>query len=311
MKSRTLNLKSCWVKAALALVLTGAVGAASAALVEHDLSTGTGPVGVTVNGAIFITPPNPEINSGTGFWDPFVRIQNSNGSATGGCGQGSKQYCEQGYNTSDPVQFDEKDDPNYTRDLKLSEVPIVIVDGIRYLEFLLDIAEPAADNENQDKHLLSLDQLQLFVGADQATNTNAGEYSNPEGNGSLGTLNALYTLDFAGGDDNYLKLDYNLVGSGNGRADMIALIPEKLVADANMLDGNNSVYLFSRFGDQQGPPASLIAEGSFEEWAVRGTSGGGGGGGGGGVPEPGTLALFGVAMLAGLFNDRRRRQARA
>src|SRR5437899_1740853 len=78
----------------------------------------------TINGGLFQqTSTQP---TGTGVIDSFVRIQN-NGT-------------EQGYNTSArPVQFDEKTDPNYTRPLLLSSVPVVNINGVNYRQFLLDI----------------------------------------------------------------------------------------------------------------------------------------------------------------------------
>ena len=70
--------------------------------------------------------------------------------------------------------------------------------------------------------------MQLFVGPDKVTSAPGGGYSSPPLAPEAqrwGGMEALYTLDFAGGENEYLKLDYNLVGSGNGRADLIALIP--------------------------------------------------------------------------------------
>src|SRR5687768_15399626 len=71
--------------------------------------------------------------TGTGYIDPFLRLQNN--------GQ------EQGYNTSArPFQYDQKEPINYTHDLLLSAVPIKTIDGVEYREFFLDINESKASN---------------------------------------------------------------------------------------------------------------------------------------------------------------------
>ena len=81
----------------------------------------------TANGAILQqTDAQP---TGTGNIRSFVRIQ-------GLCG------VEQGYNTdARPLQFNEKKSPQFTRSLTLGDVPIVVVNGTAYREFLLDINE--------------------------------------------------------------------------------------------------------------------------------------------------------------------------
>src|SRR5262245_16261266 len=127
-----------------------------------------------VNGGFFQeTSPQP---TGTGVIDPFLRLQ-----ATG---------TEQAYNTSaPPMQFDEKTDPNYTRNLMLSEIPKVIIGNTTYRQFLLDI------NESKSKELLSLDKLQIF----QSPQGSLNNYPN------LGTK--VYDLD--GNGDNSILLDYS------------------------------------------------------------------------------------------------------
>src|SRR3954471_17682795 len=65
----------------------------------------------TINGALY--QQNTSQPSGTGFIDSFLRIEK-----TGGGG------AEQGYNTDfRPVEFDEKTDHNFTRSIRVSDVP--------------------------------------------------------------------------------------------------------------------------------------------------------------------------------------------
>jgi hypothetical protein len=166
--------------------------------------------------------------TGTGVIDSFVRIQN-NGT-------------EQGYNTSGrPVAFHEKTDPNFTRALLLTEVPVVTIGGVAYREFGLDINEPASGNQR----FLSLDKLMIF--------------QSPTGTMTTSNLNMLghlvYNLDATG--DNWIKLDYRL-GSGSGSGDMFAYINNSLFTSSNPY-----VTLYSQFGSNFGSAAG------FEEWWVR------------------------------------------
>lgn len=196
-----------------------------------------------VNDAIFETADFRP--AGTGFIDSFVRIR-MNGE-------------EEGYNTSGrPVAFDELTDPNFTRNLRLSDLPVVSVGEIRYYEFLLDINESSSPS----KSLLSVDKIQIFTtGIGSKTTSDIG---------SLGTLR--YNLDT--GSDNWIKLDYSL-NSGSGQGDMAMLVPVSKFAGASSTD---FVYLYSQFGTNHS------AEAGFEEWSVR-------------IPAPGPVVVAGAGAL--------------
>ena len=177
--------------------------------------------------------------TGTGFIDSFVRLQ----------AKGAGAQIEQGYNTdARPLQFDENKSPQFTRSLKLSDVPEVIIGGTKFREFLLDI------NQKASQPLLSLDALRIFVasagnlsGLNLTTNQLAGH-------------NAVYDLD-AGGD-HWIKLNSRL-NQGSGKGDMALYIPSSYFAGA---DPNSFLYLYSRFGD------NLMGNAGFEEWAVASNS---------------------------------------
>jgi hypothetical protein len=193
-----------------------------------DLATGDHG---TVNGAQFLwTRERP---TGTGYIDPFVRIQ--------------RKHTEQGYNTSGrPFPFDEKDPLNYTHDLRLNQLGSIVVNGVEYYQFLLDINEPG-----NTKALLSLDDLQIYTSTEGSLRT--------RNLSQLGTLR--YDLD-AGGD-HWILLDAAR-NSGSGSGDMLALIPTRLFAGAKATD---FIYLYSQFGTHF-ESKSDDSEAGFEEWAV-------------------------------------------
>src|SRR5262245_16879538 len=217
------SMKRCTVGLAAFVALIVCNGRVSADVLDLTTAGSSG----TINGAIYTT--NTVQPTGTGVIDSFLRLQNTG--------------TEQGYNTSArPVQFDEKTDPNFTRDLLLSSVPVVNINGTAYRQFLLDINE----NNSPNGRLLSLDQLQLF----QSPTGMQNNYPN------LG--NKVYDLD--AGKNNTILLDYGL-NSGSGSGDMFAYIPDSLFDPSVPF-----VYLFSRFGDEYGADGNSDA--GFEEWAT-------------------------------------------
>ena len=169
--------------------------------------------------------------TGTGVISSFVRLQ-----GTG---------LERGYNTdARALQFNENSSPRFTRSLRLNDVPVVLVDGVAYRQFLLDI------NQTSSSPLLSLDELKIFLGG------SGGLTGYDLTTGKLAGLNAVYNLD--SGDDHSVLLNYSL-NHGSGSGDMTVLIPDRLFASAY---GNPNVYLYSTFGQ------NAAANSGFEEWAV-------------------------------------------
>jgi len=231
-------------------------GRASADTIDLTTAGSSG----TINGALFQqTGPQP---TGTCVIDSFVRLQN--------------RGAEQGYNTdARPVQFDEKTDPNFTRSLLLSSVPVVTINGTAYRQFLLDVNETGS----KTGPLLSLDQLQLF----QANSGSLNNYPN------LGK--EVYNLD-AGGNNSVL-LNYDL-NSGSGSGDMFAYIPDSLFDPSIPF-----VYLYSHFGSDV---PNATADAGFEEWAVlKGAPAVNE------VPAPATLVFACLASALGLAGYTRRR----
>jgi len=244
-----------------ALVVTLALNGRASADVLDLTSGGTG----GFNGAIFTT--NMVQPTGTGVIDSFLRLQN-NGT-------------EQGYNTSArPVQFDQKTDPNFTRDLLLSSVPVVNINGTAYRQFLLDINE----THGLPGALLSLDKLQLF----QSPTGMQNNYPN------LGTK--VYDM----GAGNAVLLNYDL-NHGSGSGDMFAYIPDALFDPSIPY-----VYLYSAFGAL----ANAGSDAGFEEWAtLEGTTPPVNE-----VPAPATLLFAalgcGVGMVGYAIRNRRKQTAK-
>lgn len=169
----------------------------------------------------------------------IVRLQQPGG--LGGLLSGLLGGVEQGYNSNArPVQFNESTTAQRNRAIRLSEVPVVMVDGAPYRQFFLTINQTALSPN------LTLDEVRIFLGATGNLNGyNAAART-------LGGQTARFDLD-AGGDVS-IRLRDGL--SATAAPDMVLLIPDVAFAGA---DPDSFVYLYSKFSG---------ANGGFEEWAV-------------------------------------------
>ena len=263
---------------AVAITAMLAAGAANAgpslATNEYDLTV-SGVNSVTISGvggdALFTTDFTQP--AGTGVIDPFIRTQITGSGGT-----------EQGYNTDGTAQFQTKDagGSNWDHSLLLADIPIVTVNGTQYREFMLDVNE----SQGGQKYTLSLDELQFFTTSDPAI-TGYNDVNNNFGNNAQ----LAWQLD-TNKADNWIKLD-NCKSDGtcgSGDFDMKALIPDSAFANKK----GQYVVLFNRFGDH------YQADAGFEEWIAPP-----GKGGNGSVPEPLTLALFGLGLFGMTYIRRR------
>ena len=195
--------------------------------------------------------------SGTGLFDPFVRLQ---GSPT-----------EQGYNTcsqsscgGDVTQFDTKVG-SWTHAIKVNAIPIVdcarfVGDTAKCWEIFNDI------NDSNTAKRISLNKVQVFfTTAARPTGYTDGAspgFSSPSGN------DAHEVYDFTG------NILINDVNSGSGRGDLRYRIP---LTNIESWTADTYFVLYSQWGTT---PSSVTAnagtggwssDGGFEEWKVKKT----------------------------------------
>jgi hypothetical protein len=225
----------------------------------------------TVNGGFFTRTDNQ--STGTGVIDPFVRLS-------------SNDAVIDGYNANArPVMPDVNNSPQFTRDIQLSQIPIVVnptgATAGSYYEFLLDI------NQTNANPLLSLHEIEIYTRS--APLATANTYA------ALTALPSVLQWDLDSGPpntngDSLIQLNYTL-NSGSGSGDLFAYIPIGLFADAAQTD---YVYFYSAFG------VNNPNNDGFEEWAVRTQSP---------VvrtPDGGTTAILLGSVLLGLAFIQRR-----
>ena len=203
-------MKVTWITLLNALLIAAGslLFSISAQATVVDLTTSTSASGNIGDALFFATDQQP---AGTGFIDPFLRVQAS--------------PTEQGYNTDGGFPFDDKNPHNFQHSLLLSSLAQFNVNGTEYFKFMLDANQSGASN-----HTFTMTQLQLYT-------ANSGSLLptslNPDGTIALGNL--AYNLNPGGGTTNSVIT----TATGSGKYDAIAYIP---VSDFNLND--KYVYLY-------------------------------------------------------------------
>ncbi len=270
---------------ALGLLLSGGLvwGPAEAATIEIlDI----GDTGSASDGTIFVGDPAPTAPStGTGVFEPFVRIQRA---SNGGGG------LQNGFNTDakDPdINFDTKDGSDWTRSVRFGELGLVTRGGSSYYVLQLDANQDGS--ATSAKNRITITDMQIYIGSDpdlanpEATGTGVdgtGYTGTPFGdvasNGLLG-LTPVWALDSAANGDMSVVLQASIWDTpgqgGSGHGDLAVYIPSALLSGAP----DDFFVLYTEYDK---------ANDGFEEWRF---------GPGAQVPEPGTLLLLGSG-LAGL-----------
>jgi hypothetical protein len=197
-----------------------------------DLTTGPDASGEIDGALFFATQQQP---AGTGYIDPFLRIQEKN--------------FEQGYNTDGGFPFDDKNPHNYQHSLYIPDLTATIINGTPYLAFMLDSNQ---NGNSYTQHVLEMSALQIFTTNDPNQTTESFD--------SKGILQLNGTLVYnmnANGSNQVLT-----TATGSGKADMFMYIPVSLVQTGELY-----LVLYSAFGND------IPADGGFEEWVfIPGTA---------------------------------------
>ncbi len=200
-------------KKAIAICLVSCLvlaGATFGNLVDLSVNTSGTVTAATGQSTVFERYNAPP--TGTGVFNPFVRIQNKG--------------TEKGYNTDGTLEFDTKQGQtggkNWTHSLKLGDIPVSTNGDI---QLLLDINQSQGGNNR----FLSLDVMKIFL-ADSGSLDNYGS--------GLGTL--IYDLG-----DNWVKMDNTLFGPGSGTGDIRVTIN---ISEIPGWSSEKYFYLYSEFG---------------------------------------------------------------
>lgn len=229
------GLFSKFTAACLLVAMAQLLIATSVSATLIDLNTNI--TGTATNGTIYTRDSTK--GTGTGVFDPFLRIQNSPD--------------EEGYNAdygSQPqAPYDEKVGV-HTHALQFSDLVYVELDGIGYYEFLLDLFEP----QGGGKEFIYLNNVQIF-------NSGASPLTAPFSTNLALLGPQLYNMDSS--DDVTVKLNADLA-SGNGQHDMAMFI---LASNFANVGASDYITFYSAFGGTRNTEGA--SEGSFEEWGLR------------------------------------------
>lgn len=279
--------------------LGAAVGAISlllasnvlAAPMQYDLLTLPGTV--IINDGVYRSVP--EQPTGTGKIDPFVRLK-------------TPGNVNQGYNTDVIGTYNNFGTDEWNHEIQVGPVGFIDTASGPVMRFLLDINQTG----NDAGRYLSLDSVQIYI----STIANQSVAVENLANSAL-----VYSMDAL--EDSFIKLDY-LLNNGSGSGDVTLDIPLQMFLDAfaaydttfgtyfgtdTDLQNGAYIYLFSRFGDQDG----MHNNDGYEEWthfngAPIGLPPCEVDCGPNFIPEPNSMLLFGLGLLGSAIAVKRGRR---
>lgn len=243
--------------------------------------------------------------TGTGVFQPFLTLDGNGQTSTG------TKNVEQAYNTDGfSNMYLDQLRPQWNNLLKVGDLASVTKNGINYFAFILDSNEPGNDNANNNKNLISVDNIRVYT---SPTDSTASVGSDTTKLNSLGTLRWAMNDPFSSGGnpnidgfnvDQWVKLDSTQENvdqgndnsnGGSGKGDMVVYVPQSAFNGANPDD---YVWFYNLNGVHYGIDNGIAAESGYEEWrAVVDTQS---------VPDDGgTLALLGSALVGLGFMARR------
>ena len=122
-----------------------------------DISLVSGSIDIGNLGHFSKTTP---VGSGTGLYDPFLATHDSNAN-----GQTNDGVAE-GFNNDATGILDV--DASKTSSLKLSDMPIKVIDGVEYYEFRVDLNE----TNNVAGRIVTLNEFKIYTSTSPATLAN-------------------------------------------------------------------------------------------------------------------------------------------
>jgi len=253
-----------------------------------------GDTGTTADGTVFTGDPNPsEPSTGTGVFEPFVRIE-ALGSST------SPGEMQNGYNTDvtpPNTNYDTKGGSDWTRSITLGEVGIVTVGGVDYYQFVLDADEEGKAGSLANQIVLTDVQIYLsdnpLFATPELSDGYTGTIFDSTDNSFLGEAPD-WTLDSAENGDVNVILNASICDTpgqcGSGHGDL-----EMLIEVASLVGDADDILVFYTEYDLASNPS-----GGPEEWSTRSSTTP--------IPEPSAALLFAVGTLfaAGAIRKERR-----
>ena len=195
-----------------------------------------------IGGAIFLDSAN--VGSGTGNYNTFLKLENNDGDVAG-------------FNSDFNDPSNSEIGASQTETVLLANIPIVIIDGVEYYAFRVDLNEKNSDPAGQ----ITLNTFTLYA-SDSGTIAALSDLQDPD------IADVVYDMDTAYNDQygttDGVTLELSEVSTGSGTDDYSVLVP---VSEFEGYDpATTYLYLYVDMGE----PSSDYEENSgFEEWNTQ------------------------------------------